>query len=386
MRSRFRAALALLALTAAACSSAGAPTGSGTGSPVVPRPDTGLPATARTALAATAGTPLIDPGELVSGAPFDAIRSVDEPVVADRAAADAALGGTEQVMLVQHGGQARAYPTRSLIRHEIVNDTVGGLPVAVTWCPLCNTGITFDRRVDGRPEVFGVSGLLYRSALVMFDRRTTSLWPQPLGRAALGELLGAELAVVPSALVSYDQARRAAPDLQVVLGGLSELDTSRNPYVGYDTSRRPFLYSGEVDDRVPAFERVVGLDLDADVRAYPYSLLRERRVVRTGVAGRDAVVLWAPGSSSPLDGPDVRAGRDVGSAGVFDRWLDGRALTLRPAGDDRFTDTETGSQWTVTGTAVAGPLTGAQLERLAHSDAFWFAWAAFHPETDVVRG
>ncbi len=179
---------------------------------------------------------------------------------------------------------------------------------------------------------------------------------------------------------------RGVPSLQVVLGDLRELDTSRNPYVGYDTSPRPFLYSGEVDDRVPTFERVVGLDLDADVRAYPYSLLRERRVVQTGVAGRDAVVLWAPGSSSPLDGADVRAGRDVGSAGVFDSRLDGRALTLRPAGDDRFTDAETGSQWTVTGTAVSGPLAGAQLHRLAHTDAFWFAWAAFHPETDVIRG
>jgi hypothetical protein len=198
-RRRLVAASLAVAATLAACSAEPSPVSElGADAPVRVN---GLGEVARFGLPFTQGDPLIDPRELVDAASYDGIPSIDDPVLVSRARGDADLAGTEQVMLVEHAGEARAYPVRSLIRHEIVNDVVGGRPVAVTWCPLCNTGITFDRRVDGRAEVFGVSGALYRSALVMFDRRTQSLWPQPLGQAVLGPLLGAELTVVASSLL-----------------------------------------------------------------------------------------------------------------------------------------------------------------------------------------
>ncbi|MEX2289154.1 MAG: DUF3179 domain-containing protein [Mycobacteriales bacterium] len=336
------------------------------------------------ALLATDGEPLIDPSELVDAASYDGIPSIDEPFVIDRKRADSILVETEQVMLVEHAGQARAYPVRSLIRHEIANDVVGGLPVAVTWCPLCNTGIAFDRRVHGQAEVFGVSGALYRSALVMFDRRTQSLWPQPLGQAVLGPLLGAELTVVASSLLPWREARAAHPDVEVVLASENELEQTVNPYDGYDVSGKPFLFRGEVDERLPAFVRVAGVSFDGQSKAWSYDVLRRHRVVNFTVGQQPLVVLWAPGSASPLEKADVREGRDVGSTGVYDPRLDGRSLTFRPAGRVAFTDRETGSRWTLAGLAVDGPLEGRRLTPLPHQDAFWFAWAAFQPDTEVV--
>ncbi len=383
MRLRLLAGAVALVAAASACSDA-APFTSELGADVPERVND-LSETARYALLFTKGEPLINPTELIDAASFDGIPSINDPVVVSKQRADAALAETEQVMLVEHGGQARAYPVRSLIRHEIVNDIVGGLPVAVTWCPLCNTGITFDRRVNGRVEVFGVSGALYRSALVMFDRRTTSLWPQPLGKAVLGPLLGAELQVVASSLLPWKEVRDAHPDVAVVLESEDELEQTANPYAGYDTSGRPFLFEGKVDERLPAFVRVAGVTFAGQSQAWSYDVLRRRRAIEATVGGQPLVVLWAPGSASPLQADDIREGRDVGSTGVYDPRLEGRMLSFDPAGRDEFQDRETGSRWTLSGLATDGPLKGKRLATLAHQDAFWFAWAAFQPDTALVE-
>ena len=380
MSVRALAVALVVAATLTACTGPAADLPGGPGGPVRGE----LTATAQLALSATEGDPLIDPGELVDGASYDGIPAVDDPLLLSAQEAGRALTDAEQVMLLELDGQARAYPVRSPIRHEIVNDELNGRPVLVTWCPLCNTGIVFDRRVDGRAERFGVSGQLYRSALVMFDRRTQSLWPQPLGAAALGPLLGTELEVLPSALLPWREVRRSYPDVTVALGSESELTQAVNPYEGYDTSGTPFLFRGETDDRLPALTRVVGVTVGDVSRAYSYDLLRRERAVDTVVDDVPLVVLWSTGSASPLDAADVREGRDVGAAAVFDRRLGNRVLTFTGAGKDAFRDRQTGSRWTLAGLAVDGPLEGRRLTPLAHQDAFWFAWAAFQPDTEVV--
>ncbi len=356
MRGHATAVLTAVVVLATACS--GAPAGGPSASPAE------LSELARLGLITTQGEPLIDPAELIEGASFDGIPSVDEPITVTAGEAAAALAEDEQLMLVEHAGQARAYPVRSLIRHEIVNDVIGDLPVAVTWCPLCNTGITFDRRVDGRAEVFGVSGGLYRSAMVMFDRRTTSLWPQPLGRAVMGPLLGAELEVVASSLLPWREIREAYPQVQVVLGSRDELTETTSPYDGYDVSGDPFLFRGEVDERLPAFVRVAGVSFGGQAQAWSYDVLRRQRAIDASVGGQRLVVLWAPGSASPLETDDVRTGRDVGSAGVYDPVIDGRALTFAASGPRTFQDRETGSRWSLAGIAVEGPLAGRRLTSL----------------------
>ncbi len=168
------------------------------------------------------------------------------------------------------------------------------------------------------------------------------------------------------------------------MGSEADFDRTVNPYEGYDVSGDPFLFRGEVDSRLPAFTRIAGVTFGGQSRAWTYDSLRRKRTAQATVGEQPVVVLYAPGSASPLETADVRTGRDVGSAAVYDPRLDGRTLTFSPSGRTDFTDRETGSRWTLAGLAVDGPLEGSRLTALPHQDAFWFAWAAFQPETGLV--
>ena len=337
------------------------------------------------ALKATRGAPLVDPSKIISGGPgVDGIPAIDRPVHISVAEAARSLVDTEQLLVVESHGQALAFPLRSLIVHEIANDVLDGVPIAATWCPLCNTGVVYDRRVAGTTTTFGVTGTLYSSAMVMYDRQTRSLWTQPTGQAVLGRRTGQELTVLASSLLPWAEARRSFPAMAVVLSDRSELDAATNPYEGYDSSDKPFLFRGQLDARLPPFERVAGVSFSGVSRAWPYSLLRAKRTLQDTVAGQAVVLLWAPGTASPLDDADLRKGRDIGSAAVYSPDIGGRPLTFTPRGRE-FSDLQTGSTWTLGGLAVEGPLKGDRLRRLPSQDAFWFAWAAFNPHTDIAR-
>ena len=149
------------------------------------------------------------------------------------------------VTLALDGAAERAYPVRYLMWHEIVNDTVGGVPVAVTYCPLCNSALSFDRRVDGRVLTLGVSGLLRHSDMVMFDRETESLWQQFTGAAIVGEMLGAELAQLVSWMEPVSAFLARNPGGAVMAEPEFARSYGRNPYGGYDSAAQPFLYRGE---------------------------------------------------------------------------------------------------------------------------------------------
>ena len=201
----------------------------------------------------------------------------------------------------------------------------------------------------------------------------------------MGPLLGAELEVVASSLLPWREIRDAYPQVQVVLGSRDELAETTNPYDGYDISGDPFLFRGDVDERLPAFVRVAGVSFGGQAQAWSYDVLRRRRAIDSSVGGQRLVVLWTSGSASPLETDDVRTGRDVGSTGVYDPVVDGRALTFSPAGPRTFRDRETDSRWSLAGIAIEGPLAGRRLTALPHQDAFWFAWAAFQPDTALVK-
>ncbi len=159
-----------------------------------------------------------------------------------------------------------------------------------------------------------------------------------------------------------------------------------NPYVGYDSrDGRPFLFDGVLDERLPGTERVVGIAIDGTARAYPFTAAAAQGAINDEVAGTPIVVLHKPGTASALDSGAIAEGRDVGSAAVYARTLDGQLLTFAATDDGTFTDAETGSTWTILGEAVAGPLQGEHLRRVLAFDHFWFAWAAFHPETEVYE-
>lgn len=330
--------------------------------------------------------PLVDETRLVSGGPPpDGIPALDDPRF-DRAADVDFLEPDEPVLAVSIDGEDRAYPVQILIWHEIVNDTLGDTPVAITYCPLCNSALAFDRRAAGRVLSFGVSGLLYNSDLVMFDRQTESLWPQLEGRAVAGVLTGTTLTAHPVQTVPWQEWRRAHPEALVLNRDTGhDRPYGQNPYIGYDEpDTDPFLLDVEADGRLPAKERVVGLGTGPDAVAITTGRLLQEGTRRTTVKGEPVVLFARRGLASALDRANVADGRDVGTTGAFSPTVQGRDLTFQRRGAV-FVDDQTGSTWTVLGRAQAGPLAGTQLRAVPHVDTFWFAWALFQPDTALLR-
>ena len=320
------------------------------------------------------------------GPPPDGIPPIDHPHYVSIAAAARFLAPREPVIAVVAGGQARAYPLQILIWHEIANDTLGGVPVAVTYCPLCNSAIAFDRRAAGRILTFGTTGNLRNSDLVMWDRQTQSWWQQFSGQAIVGSLTGTQLHELDAQTLSFAdfRARYAEGDVLSRNTGFQR-PYGQNPYQGYDApSSRPFLYSGRLDPRLPPVERVESITVGGGAVVVPFSALEKHPVASLTVGGDSAVVLFDRHVLSPLDQANIAQSRETGTAVAFDRRLRGRTLDFRPAGPGTMTDMQTGSRWDITGRAVAGPLRGAQLRRLQDLNAFWFAVAAFLPHARLV--
>jgi uncharacterized protein DUF3179 len=332
-------------------------------------------------------TPLVNPAEILSGGPPpDGIPALDHPRF-EKAGSITWIRDREPVLALSVGSEARAYPVQVLIWHEIVNDTVGGTPVAVTYCPLCDSAIAFDRRQGGRVLDFGTSGLLYRSDLVMYDRQTESLWSQFIGTAIAGTLTGAQLHSLPVAIVAWSDWRSAHPDSWVLSRDTGfDRDYGTNPYTGYDDiSSKPFLFRGGIDGRYPPMTRLVGIRRAGDSVAILLDGLRAHHVVATTVGGQPVVVFERDGTASPLDAAAIPDGHDVGATAAFDPVVDGRELSFTATAGG-FVDAQTKSTWTILGEAVAGPLSGRSLAPVEHVDTFWFVWAAFLPSTRIVGG
>ena len=327
-------------------------------------------------------------GDFLSGGPpKDGIPAIDDPKLVPVEEADGFLSGREPVAVLEAGGETRAYPLQILIWHEIVNDEIGGRPVAVTFCPLCNSTVAFSREVDGEVLDFATTGKLRNSDLVMYDRQSESWWQQLTAEAIVGELTGTQLDLLPSQILSWEQFKQRAPDGSV-LSRDTGFDRSygTNPYAGYDQAESsPFLFDGEPDDRLPPKERVTAIRTGADSAVvYPFSRLSEERAVDDEIDGSPIVVLYDPEVRSALDATQIAEGDEVGAAAVFERRLDGRTLSFEPGEEPgTFTDRETGSSWDVSGEATGGELQGSRLERVPYDDQFWFALAAFFPEAEI---
>jgi hypothetical protein len=327
--------------------------------------------------------------EIVQGGPpKDGIPPIDRPRFVTTAEADQWLSGREPVVVVSEGGETKVYPLQILIWHEIVNDAVGGRPVAVTYCPLCNTALVFDRRLDGRTLDFGTTGRLRHSDLVMYDRQSESWWQQATGEGIVGRYAGRQLQLLSAPLVSWREAKAGNPEASVLSRETGfDRPYGSNPYVRYDDpggSPIASFFRRPADRRLAAMERVVAVSLARQDVAFAFSLLRSRRAVNDRVGDTPVVVFWAPGMASAVDARELARGRDVGATGVFDRRLDETTLEFTAGERGLFRDRQTGSQWTLTGEAVEGPMRGRRLVPIPHGNHFWFAWAAFKPRTRLV--
>lgn len=348
-----------------------------------PRED--VPSALEDALDPSFPEPLIDPADIRSGGPPpDGIPPIDDPRFENAGAVDW-LGETEPVLAFELGGEARAYPLQVMTWHELVNDVVGDVPVTISYCPLCNSALAYDRRLGDRILDFGTSGKLYNSSLVMYDRQTESLWTHFDARAVVGHLTGEQLVTYPVATTSWADFRDAHPDGLVLSRdtGLSR-PYGTNPYAGYDdVNESPFLYRGPVDGRLPAMARVIVVRGDGPAVAIVQETLFDELVIEFEAHGRDLVALLLPGTVSGLETDTTFNGRDVGATGVFVPSIGGASVDLEPT-DTGFVDSISGSTFDIFGTALDGPLVGAQLEAVEHLDTFWFAIGAFDPDTVVV--
>lgn len=387
---RFVTLVTGLGLVAIACGG-GAPAGEAADAPLVEveqvasTPKENVPSALKRPLPEGLPPPLVDMDRVISGGPPpDGIPPIDKPRF-HKAGDVTFLEDQEPVIAIEVSGEARAYPVQILTWHEIVNDTIAGEPMSVSYCPLCNSAIAYDRRLGERILDFGTSGRLYNSALVMYDRQTESLWSHFSAQAIAGILTGEELERHPTAMVGWGEWRKANPDGLVLSRETGHSrDYGRNPYSGYDDiNQSPFLFDGDADGRMPPMTRVVGLREGDDALAVRLEPLLETGVIEVELGDRDVVVWAKPGTASALDEAGIADGRDVGTTGAFVPVVDGQRLDFEWH-DDGFRDVQTGSQWNVLGEAVRGSLMGARLERVEHVDTFWFAWAAFLPDSMVI--
>ena len=328
--------------------------------------------------------------EFISGGPpREGIPPLDDPKLVSVEAADEWLKDREPVLAVEVGDRARAYPVQILMWHEIVNDRLDGRAIAVTYCPLCNSSVVFDREVEGAGLLrFGTTGNLRHSDLVMWDDRTESWWQQLTGEAVVGRLTGTRLEVLRSQTLSWADFKAHHPDGDVLSNDTGfDRVYGANPYQGYDDpDSDPVWFEGKPDGRLAPKERVVAIKGEQGAVVVPFPRLERDPVAEIQVDGEPLVVFYKRGVVSLLDDAGVASTRDVGTAGTFQRRLDGRTLSFEAAGEGRFRDRQTGSTWDVTGRATGGALAGRRLRPVVSDQQFWFALAAFLPDARIVGG
>ncbi|MDZ7765773.1 MAG: DUF3179 domain-containing protein [Melioribacteraceae bacterium] len=253
----------------------------------------------------------------------------------------------EPVMAVEIDGNAKAYPLNVLSIHEIANDTLEGNPILATFCPLCNSGIVFDRQLNhnGKEYLldFEVSGMLRKSDMVMADKQTETWWQQLLGKGIVGELAGVELDIIPSLIISVKEFFDRFPDGQILSKESGNLKAQqaygKNYYENYDSEDgKPygrFFDEDDLDSRLPPMERIVDIRSQGEFKVYPFSVIKEKGVINDEFNGKNVVLFYQSGVVSVLDKKDISESKDIGTATVFNSMLDGEVLTVTKQVDDQ---------------------------------------------------
>jgi hypothetical protein len=282
------------------------------------------------------------------------------------------LKDSDLVVGLTINSQTRAYPLLILVWHEIVNDKVGGFPVAVTYCPLCFTTQVFNRTISGHVVEFGTSGKLYNNNLVMYDRISGSLWSQALGEGIVGIHAGESLKRIPFSLAYWKDWKQLYPNSMVLskdTGFTRPYDV--DPYGDYYTSDQLFFPISNLDKRLGLKEMVVGLNNVGQYKAYILHQIESSKIINDKV-GNKSIVLFS------LYPRMVR---------IYDPTINSKSLDFQyNASTSKIIDKQTGSEWNFDGMAVNGQMKGKQLTRLPFDEGFWFSWAAFHPQTKIYPG
>ncbi len=269
----------------------------------------------------------IDLSEIIDVIRADAIPAIDNPTFKP-AADESSIAGNEPVIAFTHNNISRAYPLRYMMWHEIVNDIVGGLPVTITYCPLCNSSIVFERTIDGKIVTFGTTGKLRHSDLIMYDRGEQNWWQQINGEAIVGARSGEKLKALPSFLISFDIFKQRYPDGEVLLPDPSRAAVAgQNPYINYDSTEFPFMFKGDLPTDIEPMMRIALVQKQEKVPtsiAVSLSFLQDNSPYRVG----DLEFHWQAGQSSALDKETISKGKDVGSIEVYQIDENGKAQPI----------------------------------------------------------
>ncbi|MGB7337970.1 MAG: DUF3179 domain-containing protein [Phototrophicaceae bacterium] len=327
----------------------------------------------------------VNPDDIVYGgvARDTRIIPIDAPLFASARISSAEFNPFEPVIVVDYNNIERAYPLTILAMHEIVNDSLGDIPIAVTFCPLCNSAVVYRREVDGQILRMGVSGNFYGNNFLMYDHLTQSWWYQFTGEALVGDLTGKTLTIIPSQVVGFRIYADRYPDGEVLIGDANNpnINYDLTPYNVYQNTRSPALTQSDYDPRLGTMERVLSTTINDVPIAYPFSVLQNVGVINHEMDGEAVVVFWQSGAISALENPSASS-NDIGQAAAFGRELNGQILTFR-YDDGRIFDNETHSEWNIFGEAIAGELLGEALYDYQCFTHFWFAWSSAHPDTLV---
>jgi len=297
------------------------------------------------------------------GPPKDGIPSIDEPKFVKSSKAEF-VSDDDLVIGVNINGEQKAYPLFIMVWHEIVNDEVGGVPVAVTYCPLCFTNQVFDRTVDGKITEFGTSGKLYNSNLVMYDRNTDSQWSQALGIAITGEMTESHLKRIPFDVARWSDWKSLYPDTLVLTTDTGFFRAyGSDPYGDYYIDSRIIFPVENKDDRLFLKEKISGFD-NGIHKAYKLSDIEKNKVINDDVGDKKIVLISLY--------PEM--------ARAFTRIVDGQILEFEYS-NGQIIDIQTKSTWNFDGESIEGQLKGKKLQREVYNPGFWFEWVAFHPET-----
>ncbi|NOR87094.1 MAG: DUF3179 domain-containing protein [Bacteroidales bacterium] len=319
------------------------------------------------------------------------IKPLNAPRYINTEQAKDSLFGGQPVIAIELNGYPLAFPINMLSYHEIVNDSIAGIPFTVAYCPLCNTAYIFDSRINHNNKEytlkFGTSGMLRMSNLVMWDEQTETWWQHIDGEGLVGEMAGEKLKILPAKIISLNNYMEFYPQGKVMFpieDTTYKTHYEINNYVHYDSigSEKPFLFFNQVDPRLPAMEYIISIESDQIIKSFPLSTLQTEKVINNQVGSKDIVLFYHADMISNLDTKDISKGKQIGSGTVYSTIIENEKLHFE-AINGRFKDTKTNSVWNFAGECVEGPYKGKKLTPIAYGLDFAFAWLAFHPESII---
>jgi hypothetical protein len=337
----------------------------------------------------------IELSEIIVVVPRQTFPTIDFPNFIGKAEGLKSFFEHEPVISVTINGKSKAYPLNMLTMHEISNDSLGGIPILPTYCPLCNSSVVYDRRLNhGEQQYvleFEVSGMLRNSDMIMADRQTHTWWQQLMGFGLVGDLNDAKLEVIPSMVLSVKDYFERYPKgkiLSPITGTRAEERYGTNPYTNYDslgnTPMEKYFDQSKLDTRLPAMERVIDLEGQNSCKIYPLSIIAKKGVINDRYDEKNIVIFYKKGTVSVLDKNEISKSKSIGSATMFSSDIDGTILTFQKVDED-FIDNETGSVWDITGRCINGKMKGKELLPERYSNHFAFAWLTFHPKSEIYR-